>query len=69
MKYEFNLENGKEDFMAKVADLSGKVRQWISLQKRILNNPLEMEMASPYSNQDTIIRIWKQINIKRICFF
>ena len=37
--------------MAIVADRSGKVRQWISLRKRTLNNPLEMEMASSYSNK------------------
>ena len=50
--------------MARFADQSGKVRQWISLQKRILNNPLEIEMVSTYSHQDTIIRIRRQIDIK-----
>ena len=54
----------KKIFMARVADQSGKLRQWISLQKRILNNSLEMKIVSTYSHQDTMIRIRRQIDIK-----
>ena len=58
----------KKIFMAKVADQSKNAVQWISLRKKKLNRPLKIKMSCPYSHQDTMIRIGRQISTKSICF-